>query len=339
LVALAVVACGRGTAVTTSTPPTTAASTSTTSSTTTTTTPTTTTADLGPVAPLTGLPTEAPTDRRALAVKIDNFPEARPQSGIPHADLMIELSVEGVTRFVAVFHTGDSVKVGPIRSVRPTDWQIARLFDAPLVISGGQAWVRQRNQSNGAELIGEVGAPYTFRSRDRSAPHNLYGNTIEIRALADQRGYPDLPPQPPWQHGDLPADAAPAETIRMEFTGSLVAEWTWDGRQYLRETNGAVHEWIDDDGNVSQIAVDVLVVVASPTYLAQPPPGGGPARAVETVGEGRAWIFADGRVVEAEWSRPGPDDPFVLTTGEGPVGVPPGKAWLAFIPEGSTPSW
>lgn len=337
---LVVTACGRGAAVESTS--TTSTTTSTSSTTTTTTTIPTTSTTVGPTAPLTGLPVDDPTlvDRRALAVKIDNFPQARPQSGIPQADLMIELSVEGVTRFVAVFHTGDSEKVGPIRSIRPTDWQIARLLDAPLVISGGQAWVRERNQANGAQLIGEVGRPYTFRSADRSPPHNLYADTVELRRLADQRGYPDDPPSPPWTYGALPAGGESATNVRLTFSDNLVADWTWDGTRYLRETNGVTHEWIYDDGAREQINVDVLVVMESKTYLAQPPPGGGVARAVESVGSGRAWVFAGGKVVPGRWSRPDADRPFTLQTQDGePLPVPPGKAWLSFVPVGSPPEW
>src|SRR5690606_5606775 len=152
---------------------------------------TTTTVDDRPLSPLTGLPVDDPEslDRRALVVKLDNHPNARPQSGLPHADVMIELPVGGITRFLGAFDSHDPPEVGPTRSMRPTDWQVARLFGGPLVMSGGQNWVQTTNRNNGADLIGDVGRPVTFRVGFRSAPHNLYGDTESIRALADDRGY------------------------------------------------------------------------------------------------------------------------------------------------------
>src|SRR5258708_3626472 len=43
--------------------------------------------------------------RRPLAVMIENSPDARPQSGLTHADLAFEAMAEGgVTRFMAVFY-------------------------------------------------------------------------------------------------------------------------------------------------------------------------------------------------------------------------------------------
>ncbi|MPZ51450.1 MAG: DUF3048 domain-containing protein, partial [Acidimicrobiia bacterium] len=67
--------------------------------------------------PLNGmpLPKGAEPDQRVLAIKIDNFPNARPQSGIEQADMMMEIWVEGVTRFISFWHTSDTDYVGPIR--------------------------------------------------------------------------------------------------------------------------------------------------------------------------------------------------------------------------------
>ena len=59
--------------------------------------------------------------RRILGVKIDNHLEARPQSGIEKADLIFEVWVEGLTRYLAFFQASDVDYLGPIRSMRPTD--------------------------------------------------------------------------------------------------------------------------------------------------------------------------------------------------------------------------
>jgi hypothetical protein len=335
-----VAACGGGEAGETTT--TTVAITTTLATTTTTRPTTTTTVDDRPLSPLTGLPVDDPDalDRRALVIKIDNHPNARPQSGLPHADVVIELPVEGITRFAGVFYTEDVAEVGPIRSMRPTDWQVAALFGGPLVISGGQTWVMAENRSNGADLIGEVGRPVTYRLGSRSAPHNLYGDTVAMRQLADDRGYDDDPPQQMWEFGDLPFTAERATGIRLEFSGSLIAGWSWTGAEYERTTNGTEHDWIDRDGETSQITADVLVVLQMKTYLAQPPPGGGVARAVESIGSGAAWIFAGGRVVEGSWSRPDGTSGFELITDDGePMPVPAGRPWISFFPDGEQPEW
>ncbi len=57
--------------------------------------------------PLTGMPITDPAlaNRVALVVKIDNHPDARPQSGLNQADIVFEENVEQLTRFAAVFQT------------------------------------------------------------------------------------------------------------------------------------------------------------------------------------------------------------------------------------------
>jgi hypothetical protein len=341
--ALALAACS-GADAAQETTTTTARATTTEAPSTTTTVAETTTTDLtldGPTSPINGLVVEDETllDRRALVVKIDNHPNARPQTGLSEADAVIELMVEGITRLVAVFHTGDVETVGPIRSMRPTDGQLATLFDAPLVASGGQDWVVSSIRSTGTAIIGEVGRPQTFRSSSRSAPHNLYGNTIALRDLADSRGYDDEAPDQLWEFGDLPNDADAASEIQLPFASGLVVRWTWDGEKYTKTTNGAPHNWILPDGETEQMWAETLVVLEMLTYTQSPPPGGGPAKAVESVGSGNAYVFAEGRVVEGTWQRDSLGDTFTLTAGEETMAVPPGKLAITFFDRDRTPSW
>ena len=104
-VCVVVASCSGGTPPTTTTTSTTTSTTTTSTTTTsTTTTTTTTTLPTGPTvttlpegfrSPINGLHPELETllDRRGIAVKVDNHPEARPQSGIQNADGMIEILV------------------------------------------------------------------------------------------------------------------------------------------------------------------------------------------------------------------------------------------------------
>ncbi|HEX2180590.1 MAG TPA: DUF3048 domain-containing protein, partial [Actinomycetota bacterium] len=73
--------------------------------------------------PLTGVEAGAvDINRPALAVKIDNHPRARPQTGLETADIVYEELVEGgLTRFMGVYHCGDAGDLGPVRSARAVD--------------------------------------------------------------------------------------------------------------------------------------------------------------------------------------------------------------------------
>ncbi len=99
------------------------------------------------------------------------------------------------------------------------------------------------------------------------------------------------------------------------------------------------HDWIDSEDNQSQIAVDTLVVLFTDTFL-QSGPTGGPARAVLSVGSGRALVFAGGSVVEGEWEREDSTDPFTLTTADGSIlTVPPGLPWISLFPRDRQVRW
>src|SRR5262249_31213179 len=57
--------------------------------------------------------------KRVLAVKIDNIVYARPQTGLPDADIVYVLPVEGgLTRFLAIFSSHIPPVIGPVRSAR-----------------------------------------------------------------------------------------------------------------------------------------------------------------------------------------------------------------------------
>src|SRR5579864_2448143 len=88
------------------------------------------------IAPLTGLVVphgSAFLTRAALAVKIENTPDARPQSGLDNADIVVEEQVEGgITRFIAIFQSRDARVVGPVRSARPEDPDLLRQYGAIL---------------------------------------------------------------------------------------------------------------------------------------------------------------------------------------------------------------
>ena len=88
--------------------------------------------------PLTGLQDEGVGTWPVLMVKIDNHDRARPQAGINSADVVFEEIVEGgLTRFAALFHSQQTELLGPIRSVRTSDFNLLRNLNRPLFANSG----------------------------------------------------------------------------------------------------------------------------------------------------------------------------------------------------------
>jgi len=271
-------------------------------------------------------------DRRVLAVKIDNHPNARPHSGIDEADMVIEMLVEGVTRFITIWHESDSDYLGPNRSGRPTDAELLPGFNEPtFTISGAQGWVQNMITGNGVNLIKEL-SEGTFRISGRSAPHNLYVDTFTLRETADELEYPNEPPEGPiWEFGPMPADAAPASSVNIRFSGNGVV-WDWDETEglWLRTIQGQESMVRDQEGLETRLGVPVMVAL----YVEQYSNNGLPSS--HTLGSGEAYVFADGKYVQGTWEREEMTDWFTLTDAEGNViAVPPGQAWVSLVPSGS----
>ncbi|MDX1510218.1 MAG: DUF3048 domain-containing protein [Nitriliruptorales bacterium] len=293
----------------------------------------------GPISPLNGAELAPGTDldRRAIGVKIDNHPSARPQVGLAEADVVVEILVEGgLTRLLAVFHSRDPDGVGPIRSGRPTDASIAAALGAPLAISGAQGWVQSHIVNQGVDLIGHTKSTM-YRTSSRRAPHNLMTDLSRLRGNADSRGLPDEPPQSWLPFGPLAPGAEPAASLSLSMGSRTTAGWAWKDGSWQRSTDGAAHATVTQDGEVKRIRVDTVLVLEMKSYTARPPGSGSSVPATETVGSGPAWVFADGKFTKGTWKRDSITDAFELVNYDGRrMPVPPGRLWVELLPAGRT---
>jgi hypothetical protein len=331
--AVAVAACGGGgeSADTTEAPTTTARPTTTTSTTVkpSTTSSTSTTVPVTIRQPLTGAPLESADEiipRPALVAKIDNNAAAVPNhSGLGVADIVFEEVVEGrTTRFAAVFHSQSSDPIGPIRSGRTQDVALFTSFNFPLFVwSGGNRNVT--NYINGSLLInmGPNNADGYFRGPGR-APHNYFNSTDAIWLQTP----PDHPGPPAQQFVYLEADETfegePTAGVKVRV-GSENIEWSWnaDTDKFDRSQRGRPH----DDKLTGRIGA-TNVVIMGVEYLPSPADRRSPE--AQTVGEGPAWVFVDGQVVQGLWRR-GDDllSPIEFVRDDGtPIALAPGNTWI-----------
>ena len=108
--------------------------------------------------------------KRNLVVIIDNDINARPQAGLEQADLVYELPIEGgTTRFMAVFSRFEPELIGPIRSARDYNIDIAKEYDSIFVHAGGspQAFARFSEIGNLNGLEGGVDRAFGVLRREK----------------------------------------------------------------------------------------------------------------------------------------------------------------------------
>ncbi len=297
----------------------------------------------GPIAPLTGsLTTDLGlADRRALAVKVGNGDSKdRPQAGLGAADVVFDTLVEsGITRLIAVFHSEIPSRIGPVRSVRSSDFGILEDLSTPyLASSGANAVVRREMRASArAGTLIDVGAwtttvPYA-RDQSRQAPHNLY---FHYDRLGDgdpaslPGGVPDDPPTALFEYGSSNppalADAAGVTVGYRSLTGSE-ASHVWDSvlGGWVRIQGGDLHRTETGSG-LAEIA-PANVVVLEMTYGRSEADRRSP-KAVSH-GAGRALVLTAGSVHEAVWERTVDRAGYRFTDAAGsPLTLSSGSTWL-----------
>jgi len=296
-----------------------------------------TTVPAEPVMPLTGLPISDPTAaaRVALVVKIDNHPDARPQSGLNQADIVFEENVEQLTRFAAVFQTNEPDPVGPIRSGRTQDVELLGSLNKPIFAwSGGNPGVTKAiNDSD--FVVANVqtnarAASKSYRSHDRAVPHNLYAQGSGLFTMMPAGATP--PPQQ-FQYRKEGAAAAgePSKGADVKMDGVKVS-WKFDAGSglYRRFQDGKAH----NDAALGQVdAANVVLLVVD--Y--QPSPVDTKSPEAQTTGTGEVYAFSGGKVVHGKWTRPDRLVPYKLTADDGsPILLTPGRTWVELARTGST---
>ncbi|MGI8809087.1 MAG: DUF3048 domain-containing protein [Acidimicrobiales bacterium] len=283
--------------------------------------------------PLTGMPAVDPAKARrgAAIVKIDNNAAARPQSGLERADVIYEEFTEGITRFVVVFHSSDAPFVGPVRSVRPADPNIAKPFGGPLIFSGGSPAVLDVVRAAGVTQITENDRATLRRRSGRRAPHNLYTDTEAMFKKA--AGTPPPVLSPFLRPGDTaaPAGATPAAGLRLAPAPGVTAAYQWDpgAGVWKRSTDGRPHTL---EGG-AQLSPKNIIVQYTP-YV-----GFAADRKVrfpEVVGSGDALILVNGAQVKARWNKPsaGAMTTYADSAGK-PIPLAPGQTWVHLQEPGS----
>ncbi len=294
------------------------------------------TPSVAPTWPLTGVPGEV-ANRPAIAVKIENTRQARPQSGLESADVVWETIVEfDVSRLVAVFHSQSPQEIGPIRSVRPMDIPIASAYKGMLAFSGGQAGILDLAYGSGLQILShDAGDDGFYRTSNRAAPHNVYGSLETFWGQAEAgRGAP--PQQFAFARTAAQASAVtggtPATSLDLRLSGASHPSWAWDptSSTWLRSEDGTP---ATSAAGPQLAATNVVAVVASHPRSGFGAQGGASIPTYTLVGSGDATLATGGKTLAVKWSKAANDAPLVLTLPDGkPATLAPGNTWVELVP-------
>jgi hypothetical protein len=306
-----------------------------------------------PIAPLTGVAymneSEIPDTNSfpAVSCKVDNAPAGRPQFNLNKADIVHVQMVEGgLTRLLVTWHSQPVDKVGPVRSVRPMDADIAAAFGGIFCYSGGVDMFIALLQDTSLYLADENTQqsvkPNSFsRTPERFAPHNM---VVDMGLLQSQ--HEDLAsPQSIFNYAaflDETKDYEPASASSGKATTDLTIEypdatsyWKGDGSgNLLRSQDGEPHmDGVSEEQvnakNVVVLEVQIDSSIRDARYGVIPK--------TIMVGSGKVWVFIDGKHIEGTWSKATQTSPIELLDSTGAViKLAPGNTWVELKPDTAT---
>lgn len=285
--------------------------------------------------PLTGepVPGNRVPSRPALAIKVENAPEARPQAALNEADIVVEQPVEGgYTRFIAIYQCDDSDRVGPVRSVRTTDPDYLRQL-GPVVFgySGGREIVTREVPKVGLTDVNAVIAADAYvRDDARVAPHDLYTTTSALwTAARSKQGAPSplFSYEPEWE--------GPSKRIasaHLPFSSAADVYWRWNGGKglWLRSHGDEPHV-LEGDERVSATNVVIQIVTVTDSDFLDA--AGNPSPEVELTGSGKAFVLRNGTMIRGRWERDSLKDVTRFVTKDGSeITLAPGRTWVELLP-------
>ena len=188
---------------------------------------------------------------RPVAVMIDNHKSALPQGGINEAYMVYEIIVEGgESRLMALFKGENAEKIGPVRSARHYFLDYAMENDAIYVHYG---WSPQAESDIESLEINNINGifeseKYFWRTKDKSAPHNVATNMESILQVAQNKGYRITSTKSSVLNYVTDEvnleEGVPATTITIPYSSSNVVEYTYDEQtqRYIRTSHGILNE-------------------------------------------------------------------------------------------------
>jgi hypothetical protein len=294
-----------------------------------------------PTCPLSGVDPEGEVPiRPALAIKVENLPASRPQTGLSWADIVYEEPVEGgITRFIAVYQCQDAERVEPVRSARLSDPDILVQFDRPLfAYAGGGAGIPaaiKRARLIDLSYVSNLAADAFDRDPARVAPHDLFTSTQGLyrAARGEIRKLGLGSPSPVFIYSSGKATGKKVSELHVPFSSwasDVYWRWSADRHAFLRWHGSEPH--VSSDGT-QYSAKNVIVQVVKTVLTDNADANGVRSPKVISTGEGKAYVLRKGRIVVGKWSRPGLDDVTRFFDKKGnEIALTPGSTWVELAP-------
>src|SRR3989344_5560730 len=308
--------------------------------------------------------------RRPLAVMVENHAEARPQSGLSHADVVYEAVAEGgITRFMGVFYCGaaEPVTLAPVRGARTYFLPWVLEYDALYNHVGGAGRCNDTTVDERAKALCQIeewgirdmdqfgiGFPTCYRNYDRldhpvATEHTMVCFTDKLWKLAAERGWTNVDSKgvawdksfEPWMFkddataGDRGASSSASFVAWDGYEKEYGVRWDYDPsiNSYKRNNGGAPHMDLE---NQQQLTAKVVVVL----FVKEIGPVDSHAHLLyNDVGSGSGQIWQDGKTIKITWKKPVRTSRTKFYDAAGrEVQLNRGQIWIEMLPIGTSVS-
>jgi len=275
--------------------------------------------------------------RRPLAVMVENHPDARPQSGLNHASVIVEAITEGgITRFMVIFGSRDADKIGPIRSARPYFVQYASGWKALYAHAGGsEGGLAAIPAAPIVNLDDTVGYFHREPRAGIASEHTLFSSTGDLYRLATDRKSSLDVDFTPWKFEDDPStsDRPSSQTASIDFsTSDYKVGWSYDSAAdtYQRSQAGAPHK---DAVSGDQLTAKNVAILSVTRQLNAAANRGKGEWTMNTIGSGTLKLLKHGRLVEGTWKKESLGAMVRFYDGSGSeLNMGRGRTWLEITP-------
>lgn len=272
---------------------------------------------------------------RAVAVMMDNHPNARQHAGHSQADMIFEFKVEGnYSRYLGVFYSKAPNYIGPIRSSRPYFIERMQEFDPLYVHVGGSNHalqiLRNSNFKDVDAMFTSSATIWRDSSTGKNSPHNAYASFNSVNSFANYMGYANKSNFPSYSYNTVPqtlgGQIVSQVTVAMSSSQQNTFAFDSNSKKYNVYRNGvlAVDESSGQKVQVGNIIIQITAYSQDPVE-----PN---VRAVQQVGQGTGYYYSNGEYLPLTWSKNSSGERTNYYVNGKEIVFNPGMIWVCVVP-------
>ena len=257
-------------------------------------------------------------NKRPIAVMIDNNVENDEQVGLQDAYLTYEIIVEGgLTRIMAIYKDVDTSVIGPVRSSRHYFLDYALESDAIYAHYGWSTYAENDIKALSVDNINGLYDDAFYRDSSIAAPHNVFTSIDNLYLKAEELGYDttssnyenlnyvskkvDLEKTDNSLNCDgenCSLEGTSLTSIEIPYSNSEVRSYTYDSDNgyYLRYMNGIPHT--DRDSKEQYHYKNIIIMKVDNSTLDDYG-----RQDLDTVGSGEGYYITNGYMMPITWEK------------------------------------